>query len=66
MADPDRIGRLLAGTTTEDLEPDDEQAAAGAQRAIVEGYRRAHPRPPLDRLSAGDLAALRAGARLRP
>ncbi len=61
MADVARIRRLLAGTTTEDLEPDDEQAAAGAQRAIIEGYRRAHLRPPLNRLSAHALAELLAG-----
>ncbi len=63
MPDPDRIRRLLAGTTTEDRPATEEQAAAGAQRAIIEGYRRAHPRPPLDRLDADALARLRAGIR---
>ncbi len=58
MPDPDRIRRLLAGTTTEDLPADDEQAAAGAQRAILEGYRRDHPRPPLDRLTPEERAEL--------
>ncbi len=65
MPDPDRIERLIAGTTMEDRPATDDQAAAGAQRAILEAYRRAHPRPPLDRLDADALAHLRAGRPLR-
>jgi hypothetical protein len=55
VPDLDRIRRLLAGTTYEDRDLDEEELDADARRrarrAMLEQYRRAHPPPPLDRLT---------------
>ncbi len=64
MADLARCRRLLAGTDPPGPgpwpEPDEGAVDAAVARALIEGRRRDHPPPPLDRLGAGDLAEFRA------